>query len=1193
MHLKKFELFGFKSFADKTKLEFNSGITAIVGPNGCGKSNIADALRWVLGEQSARSMRSQKMNDLIFAGSTNRKGLKLAEVTITLADIQGALPIAQDEVSITRRVYQNGESESLINHKTCRLKDVQNLLLDSGLGKNSFSTFEQGKLDQVIHLLPKERRAIFEDAAGITRFLMRKKEALLKLEQTEQNIALIKASYREVGTVLASLQKQAKKALDYQEKSQLLELLEKTLLLSKYIQALQKSQEIQLLVQNQGVLLSEAEQQLRLWQSDWQAIKDTVEQAEKTLGKSKEDLYIIRNKREILIKDQENDQIRLKDALAREQKLLLTQKESSDKQILLEGQITEKESDQKALEKYLNSLSSLMHQKKEKLQQTESEVAKLREKVWKVQQEKNILIQNQNQIENQLVQSKVRLENSQERAEVLQKKCYEIEKSLTELEKHIGEKKQSLLQVGQIIEAKKASSQLNSQSLHNLSSEIVSHQAEMEILQRSMTEMRARLKVLLHLREELQGFSKGTKRLLQETKTTSSPLYQKIKALYECFAVEECDPLALSAIMRPYSQTIVVSSVKHLQEVLSFAKQQNIKDFSILCLEHISKDLCLPVPSSKLLLKKTDNQLARHFLHNVIVVDSSEQALEFTLESSCEIWTNEGSYIDPKGVIFYPVLGETNPFVRENEIKDLSQEIEEKEAKYSHLVEKQNQLQQKNREYLVEKEELLKCIRKEELKEAELNFSLKRAISDSEKTVKEKLHVEEESKSLCQNILQYTQFIEINKKTLSEAKNKVKECEDSQSTIHSLLEQHAVALKIEQKAFREQESEYQKNHDHNQKLIYSLHLLSMQKEECQKQQAQCSSEIKECRALQEKIGSAITERSVSLIDVENSLLSMQQMSKGAENALEEKKKEMKSLESKSESIHNRIKKEQKQHYSLENQLSHFQSIQNSAETELLERFQLSPDHMQDIPVQENLEQTEEQIRSLRKELDLFGAVNMTAIEECSEQEKREQFLSSQIEDLTSSKQELITIIDNLDQECRKIFKSTFEVIRQNFRKNFQILFNGGEADLQFTDTENVLEAGVEIIAKPPGKQMRSITLLSGGEKCLTALALLFAIFECKPAPFCILDEIDAPLDDSNIERFANVLKQFTKNVQFLIITHNKQTMSIAHKIFGVSMEEKGVSKVLSLSFDHRNEQGAPPLDPANGPVAPWNPVMVV
>ena len=1157
MKLKKIEIIGFKSFADKTVLEFHDGITAIVGPNGCGKSNTADAFRWVLGEQSAKSLRGGKMHDVIFAGASQRKPLNMAEVTITLTDNQGELPIDYHEVSVTRRLFRNGDSFYLINGNPVRLKDVQNLFLGSGIGKNSLYMFEQGKLDQVINYTPHERRFIFDNAADIGPFLQKKAEALRKLQQSEGNIDRIKDIHGEVQKQMSVLESQAEKARVFKENKAQLEIVEKSVLVQRWDQLEMKSESHKQRETEQKTLWDRSLQEAVEMQEQFKIGKMELEVEEKSLQVRKEEVYKTQSEKEIKSQEMRSNAERLKELLEKEKKWKQELEIIIEKRSFHETESETLRKTQVKLEKELKDWEKKRNEQSAQVLSLEEILKKKREQYQEKQKELLVLIQKENQLESDLKQNRLRLETNLERVAQIQEKKEKLSQTIQHLTEQSLLKKREVEEFSAGIDRQRQLFNSMEKQLQQFVEDIEKSQDALQLIQKERTECLARQKVLIRMREDLEGFSQGSKRLLLESANPKSQLFQKLKGLYECIESNSESVQMLSAVLRPYAQTLVVQTTDDLSEVIFFIQKHQLKDISLLCREGIKEDLF------------------KHFCLSLQTSTTTLSALEASLkQKGCEILTTEESFIDHRQVIFFGFQKENTPFARETELKTLEKKLKELERTAHDQEEVIHTLQGKKSKLQMERMELDKTIRKDEMKLMESNFSLQRFLGDLEKTKSEQSHLDADLRNFKQAYEDLIVVIGDLECRLQNAQTQVQKIKNSISGLSEEVDKESQLLKQQQTDYQSTEAHFHHVTDENRKVQHALNVLEVKNKEGYLQQVRLEEELQISQERQIQFKQKGSEYGELLKKVEGDLGAVVEVCADLQHKVQIKKAAIEQLESKITKFNLLLKEQEKAFYQLETQAAQTQTQREAIMRELQERHHLSLDEARThcSKIAQTLDQLEKNLKHLRHEVESAGDINLTSIEEYAKFQTRHQFLYEQIDDLEVSKKELLEIIEELDSESRKIFKEVFEKIRANFQKNFQILFVGGEADLQFTDTEDILEAGIEIIAKPPGKQMRSINLLSGGEKCLTAVALLFSIFEVKSSPFCILDEIDAPLDDSNVERFVNVVKEFIDRCQFIIITHNKRTMAIADRLFGVSMEEKGVSKLLSIEF---NQSTAP------------------
>lgn len=1173
MRLKSLQLYGFKSFADKTKLEFTRGITAVVGPNGCGKSNIADAFRWVFGEQSAKSMRSSKMLDVIFSGTTKRKPLNIAEVTITLTGASESLATEYEEIAVTRRLHRSGDSEYFLNDKLVRLKDVHSLFLDSGIGKISF--FEQGKMDMIIQSTPLERRVIFEEAAGICRFLQRRQESLRQLDHMATNLEQVEIGHRELLKQITILEAQAEKAMAFKALKMEQQQLEKGCFLAKVQKTRKKKSE----AEGKDALAKETldSETIKMKSLQKQGEESTLSlvSIEKAFLVQSEKLFALRGDREVKRAEVRDRQERIKESRVKESRwkreledLLIQAGQHADELIDLKKKQSNEKTD-------FSALQQVCLEQKKNVDTAEATVNNLRQKQQLAHREKLTSSQAENQASTEMTQNHIRLEGCMEKfqhGESRKEKIVAMEKEFLEL---LKEKSVTVKALKDEIEQRREAFYVVEENNEQLKGTLKEATSAIEECRLELNEKTARHKALGRLKQEMSGFSIASKKLLAINTDDESPFYGKIQRLSECFTSDAGYEKALAAALKPYGQTLVVETIADIKELLSFAKQHNLSDFSLFARETICINESLrhtrSMPSkAELFTDHTlQNPLSRHFLENLIIYKNGCETDSYSLSESREsFWLEDGVFVDTNGVYFQASEGGSNPFLQEAELTLLAAAIMELEDRLKDRDSHFKKLDYQRIELHAELMTLDKNIRRTEMSLVEANFGLQRLNSDLEKNRKEQIDLDKEQKALRCSIddrrelaLEFAAKHQAAKEVLSAVTSQLVGLEEE-------LLLHSDRLKRERQHLLEQEQIYQQALQGIHKSEHAIHLIEAKKAASVRQQERLQEELSLISEFLVDISAKDVAAASDLAEIEKLLLIAEDAFGNNESAVLTKKQAIAGLQKQILVTQDTVKalEVEKQRYSIE--VDTQKTLLQNLSQEVKERYSLTlvDAEAQFPPLETTLEQAEKKARNLRQTIEAAGDINMTAIEECEKHKERHQFLTKQLEDLNASKIQLEQIISQLERESRKLFKETFELIAFNFRKNFAILFNGGEADLHFVGGDNMLEGGIDIVACPPGKQMRSISLLSGGEKCLTAMALLFAIFEVKVTPFCILDEIDAPLDDSNVERFANVVRQFTDRCQFIIITHNKRTMAIADLLCGVSMEEQGVSKLLQMEF---------------------------
>ncbi|MCP5469043.1 MAG: AAA family ATPase [Chlamydiales bacterium] len=1026
MRLKKLKIVGFKSFADKVSIDFDREIIGIVGPNGCGKSNIVDAFRWVMGEQSVKSMRASAMQDVLFAGTSTRSALNYAEVSITLTDVAETLNTPYEEVTITRRLYRNGDSEYRLNKEVVRLRDIQYLFMGSGIGKNAFSIFEQGKIDRVIHLAPQSRRAIFDEAAGIGLFLEKKKETVRKLSTVSDNFHRIRDVYVEVEKQATTLKRQAKLAQTFQENKKRLTFLEEGVLATKLYALREK-----------GAAQKEEQDSL---QGQLDALEQEINAAAEEYEKQKEHLAIEE-----------------KDSEAKRERLYQVEKSYEVQKVEIK-RATERLSELKA------QLTAL-HEEKKDLAKT-AEVA-----LPDVQSKKTAHDALEKEVE-------VLYEARQEagRAHMAAVQAHEARFLEEEIEK-LSANRASLDQ--EIKEKECSHAALKAQS-EELKEAWQSEKLAMQKVRDQQEKLRHRIAELA-ARERV--YAGGEQKLLKAFPKKVRPLLEAIKPKKGC-------EKALEALLHRYGETLLVPNEKVAREVLAYAEEHKIDNFSLLPVDALQSGNAT----------MATGELSHHFAVELL------EELSFGALGV----TKEGLFIDHFGVVF------RTPFEGRVQLATLKEERESAEKELSALK-------------VEDVAPLEEAWRKIEMCSVQENFALQQLLGELKKEEKEREKLEKKLERLGAK---------------STGNEKVEDLQAKTVELDAQLKEKRYSLNEAQRIWRELEKETAAITARAQARAERKGKVDHEIEECEKHRVLCEK--------------ALTTREQSITSLENDVTVFRAQFEAVHATLEKARKKVATLD-------DSLRKQKGKASSLRDKL-HKVEVASASSLTAQEDLERQLEGIEAEPLEIPLEEAEKEIRQLKVTLEKSSAVNMLAIDEYAEQEQRAQHLKEQSDDLEKAKTELEKIIVKLDQESRKIFKETFELIRTNFQKNFAILFRGGEADLRFTESSDVLEAGIEIVAKPPGKKLRAISLLSGGEKCLTALALLFAIFEVRRAPFCILDEVDAPLDDTNIGRFTEMLRQFTDKTQFIIVTHNKKTMSIADILIGVSMEEKGVSKLLSLAF---------------------------
>lgn len=1150
MRLKQVNIFGFKSFADKTQVQFHEGITAIVGPNGCGKSNINDAIQWVLGEQSIKALRGGKMPDVIFAGTTSRKPMHYAEVTISFDQIRGMLDVPFDEISITRRLHRNGDSEYLINNKAVRLKDIQGLFFDSGIGKRNFSTFQQREIDDIIQRPPKERRLIFEEAAEISRFLHTRKETYRRFEEVKTNVERIRSVKDEVAKRAVQLEEQSVQALKYRESKERLDYLEKAVLKLRHEGYTKKFKDLKAKEAKEKSQSEESSSAHALLIQECARLQVSVENAEKAYADLRESYLAKKGEKELKEHKFQDLKRRLEELSAFMKEKQQEISDTEEKRKAWKEEIAKLTTEAEAAAKSREGALVKKQKAEEAFNALDREIAALRTKQASLQQARLEAVKKEAQVEADLGRERMRLENHQEKKNQLEERHASLKQLLKDKEKEC-EDKRAVSEVAQ----KAADAAQEKLKAFNLAMQGIQNDLELtrqkaSVLHKRVLEISARKKALEQLQQEGEGLSAGGKKLLHHSHQVKSPIYGLLKPLVEWIDTSSHPQLKLQAVLKKYQDTLVVEDEQDLQLVIAEAQKLSIQEYSLLCLSDLSL--------------KNSQDVTRHFFEAV----SSSSSFEEAIAVATDVWVDPCCLIDKKKVRFFVGEEKGSLFSRDAEIRTLQKSLDEHQEQESAEQERLKELEERKTEAQKNLQLVDQEVRQAEMRKMEEGFTHKRAAQERDKLNLEMTQVNQEVQSLAATAKSLQDRIALAQKELAAAQKTAEEVvlafSGLEESSHLKLESYS-----QLKAALEEASRYFFDEDdRSKKAGHALGILRFKFDESGQLVDKWSKEMERARKQSadldalEKEGQISQEKETSLQEILADVDKAQAQVKQAKQTLQERQK-------RSDEVGSAHKQSEASMHQIGIQLAHVETGISSLERELTERHSLTFDEIEQP--EETQEAAERQLKQVKQFIESCPAVNLAAIEESKVEKERAEFYENQLNDLCGSQEELQQLIQNIEGECREAFKNTFEQVRLHFQKNFEVLFRGGQADLELVDSEDPLEAGIEISAKPPGKQMRSLSLLSGGEKCLTAMALLFAIFEVKSSPFCLLDEIDAPLDDSNVERFVSMVRQYTDRCQFIIVTHNKQTMAIADRIYGVSMQEKGVSKLLSIEFS-REEQ---------------------
>jgi chromosome segregation protein len=1212
MHLQSLELFGFKSFADKTLLSFHEGITAIVGPNGCGKSNVLDAVRWVLGEQSAKSLRGDEMADVIFDGSEARKPVGFAEVSLTFTDCADELGIDWHDVRVTRRVYRDGNSEYLLNKTSCRLRDIQNLFADTGIGRAAYSMMEQGKIDMILSSRPEDRRTVFEEAAGVTKYKTQKREALRKLEATEANLLRIGDIIKEVKRQIGSLQRQAGKARRYQAMHDDLRVLD-THYSRKQLEALEADlAHCQAEIARLGESEDSTRTKIDAGEDDLAEQRRALEEIDAQIAGSRGELQrleseINAHRNRILFNRQRAEELNelversRNDIAAAETKRAQQGKEIQEATALIEkteGTLQSKEAELKKLSGQLSDLRterSAHESKRETLQKAASEI------------ESSIA-----ELQEEISGLKIRRETTEENRRGLDTAVSNIEAARTRIQDEIAAARTTAENLK--LDHCWAAVQTGGETLRQHQQLVASMEKELTAIERGQAEKESRLEILRQLNEEGEGLAQGSQAVLKGLHDRSRIKPALAGALVANLDVDRNFIPAIEAALGRNLQAIVLNDAQLAPEIIAALKGKKLGQAALVVPQlanRITKEHGQRAPEKslgwaidKVRAPEPLAPLLAQLLHNIAIFQNFEDALAAKKKhSEIAAATLDGELISTEGVVF----GGS----REASADSLL----ERKARMSVLERECSEIG-KQRDAL-----LKKC--------NDARGALEKASGELE-AARRRYETAEREKSDCDNrILFLTRELQDGEqkqtqvrfeqttlaRQIQAADERIAKLEDELAAEHATLranqgEQEVLEAAQDDVAKREDEASEQLNelrltvaterqrYDH---LIAQRRPMSTREAELAEAIATRQAEIlnfekrlttqsEESRAAE----SAIEQQTGQRADLERALAALTEQRRERSTTMNEAESNLRTIRNSLNDLRDSRSKEQVRQAELQLKIDNltdrvsrryqinlreFSCDQSAFEKTLRTQLKRNDKVAGETPAMPGSPElapphVEELIADLRTQLDNMGPVNLDAVHEYDELEERYKFLETQNNDLTNSRRELLDVIAQINSTTRKLFSETFAQVRINFREIFLELFGGGRADLSLLDENDPLNCGIEISAKPPGKQLQTVSLLSGGERSMVAVALLFAIYMVRPSPFCILDEVDAAMDEGNINRFIRVLDRFIEQSQFIIITHNKRTIAKADVLYGVTMEERGVSKLVGMKLTAAHQVSA-------------------
>ena len=1232
MYLKNLTLFGFKSFADKTALNFQPGVTAIVGPNGCGKSNVSDAIRWVLGEQSAKALRGGEMADVIFNGTDGRKPMGMGEVSLTLGDVDGenlraaGVEVTYDEVTLTRRIFRDGASEYFLNRTPCRLKDIQQLFMGTGIGRTSYSILAQGHITQILSNKPEDRRMIFEEAAGITKYKSQKKESLRKLEYTEQNLLRVADLIREVKRQIGSLQRQAGKARRYKQISTELQHLDTQLARHQFDVLLAE-------IAEKNAAAEQLRGEIETGSAEVMRCEDEIKQLRERLSELEHEVAAMQQ-RGLELKGESDrhesriqfNEERLRELASQNAKALadITQAEercraAQDELATVAGKLAVS---QGALSEHRLALEK----KQFVLGQVENDLRRLQEELRAAQSAAFAAAQDLTRIRNEITALDLQKQGNSIRLEKLSAEKIQLEVERTGLESRLQEFTASVEVEKLNAQTKRGSVEQRQGRLRELQAELQQSSAEQDQFLQHQAEKRSRLTVIEQLEHSREGFDAGAVAALRQSRQVVGSLADRIR-------VPEQFVVAVENALGHNLQLVLTEQPESAQEILADLSTNKTGRASVaaLAFQQFNDANQLAFVGDMAPATGPVSELQAGQIVHAMSVIQAEPTVEPLLKSllgrtfiapdlgtataqiqnghaGCDFVTLKGDLLNRHGIYTGGYLnGYGNPKApasilgRKNQIADLQNDLAEVQVRIAEASRKRGALLGEQTELQATLQQAQTELREQEVaiatREGEFN-----ALQNSNRLLHQKIETvvfeiqslaAQEQEGLQKRNALAAQLAELEARERASQEKvaaltaELERLRQQRDAANIALTESKVALAGEEQLLASFRQQQQALEQRIRELTQALEQRRAEVSSFIGRKEQAESEILDSRAQVEKlqhereqVGAQTAELSSRKSSLETDISTREENLRGQRNRLTELQNQRGAVEvelaQKNMSVQNlREKIRQKYHVNLDDVRSECITITFADEGPAKVQT-LTPEEMAAAGAATDWSAVAQQIESLQQRLDEIGPVNLVAIEEYEETEQRYQFLSKQHDDLVSAKAQLLEVINRINVQTRQMFVETFEKIRDNFRSLFVEVFGGGKADLVLLDQNDVLESGIDIVARPPGKQLQSISLLSGGEQTMTAVALLFSIYQVKPSPFCVLDELDAPLDEANVIRFVKILQRFLGRSQFVIITHNKRTIAMADILYGVTMQEHGVSKIVSVKFHKEAEQVAIP-----------------
>lgn len=1179
MYLKSIEVQGFKSFANKINFEFHNGITGIVGPNGSGKSNVADAVRWVLGEQRIKQLRGAKMEDVIFAGTENRKPLGFAYVAITLDNSDHSLAIDFDEVTVSRRIFRSGESEYMINGAVCRLKDVNELFYDTGIGKEGYSIIGQGQIDKILSGKPEERRELFDEAAGIVKFKRRKIMTQKKLEEERSNLVRVYDILSELEKQVKPLEKQSEKAKEYLKLKDELKINDINMFLLEVNDLKKRIEEVENKYEIADNDLKETKNAFETTKNEYEQLETDIEKINTDIDNHKNELNRIQ-----LVKEKYDGEIKLLNEQINSFKLSDTH--IKERMNAINGQISSLTEEKSDYEDQKMKISEVLKNSDETRKNEYDILSGIIENIANIENEiedaKNEIIDLLNQksaVKSRIQRYDTMLEQISIRKSVISQKLIQFSTDKESQGKIVSDLEEELKNVGlQIIELSEQNDKLTN-TINENQTKSVEYDNQLKKLSMDYQRDKTKLESLKNITERYEGYGNSIRRIMEVKEQRKGV----IGVVADIIKVDKQYEIAIETALGGSIQNVVTDNENTAKELISYLKKNKYGRATFLPLSSIanrtgfSNDRVLEekgvvgLACDLVKINKEYEAIAKYLLGRIVVVDHIDNALLIARKYgySLRIVTLEGELLSPGGSMTGGAFkNNSNLLGRRREIEEIETSIKKNKEDYIALENRNKEVKKIILDNSGELEKVKSVMQEQFLLQNTVKMNLNQAFEKQEEL---KNSFEDFEKENAEIALQISDIKENN----NELSLELKTYEDLNNSLEEKIKSLNVSLEEEKNKETAQNEKVNsiklEYSEMNQKVTFVTENITRVQSEIDK----LNNELDELKRNGSDSNHQINDKLDEINKIKQSIEEADQtfekinyQIKESYEAKEKQTKEHKEFFAKRETISDKLSQLDKEIYRLNSQKEKLEEQKENQINYMWNEYEITYSAALEMKDESfnNLSELKKSIQDLKSKIKQLGDVNVNAIEEYKSVFERYEFLRVQHDDLVTAEKTLVQIIEELDKGMRLQFTEKFTQIKNEFDKVFKELFGGGKGSIELNEDEDILEAGISIISQPPGKKLQNMMQLSGGEKALTAIALLFAIQNLKPSPFCLLDEIEAALDDSNVSRYANYLHKLTKYTQFIVITHRKGTMQAADRLYGITMQEKGVSTLVSVDL---------------------------